>query len=66
MFDLSHPLFKPAWVRILLSTVLICWTLVEFATGNPFWGILVGALAVWAIWSFFVIKAPDRTGGTDE
>ena len=53
MFDLTHPFFRPLWRRICLSVFLVAWAAFEFATGSTFWGVLVGALAIWVMRSLF-------------
>ncbi len=54
MFDLDHPFFKPLWLRIVVVAVALGWALVEFASGSAFWGILFGALGVYAAYKFFI------------
>ncbi|MDE2792587.1 MAG: DUF3329 domain-containing protein [Paracoccaceae bacterium] len=66
MFDLSHPFFRPLWLRVVLSTGLSAWALVEFATGAPFWGVMVGAMAVWSIWGFFLSRSPAEAEEGDD
>lgn len=58
MFDLDHPYFRPLWIRLLIVAVALGWAVVEFATGSPFWGILFGALGVYAAYRFFVAFNP--------
>jgi len=53
MLDLKHEFFKPLWVRIATTAVAGGWSIFEFVTGTPFWGIIFGALAVWCGWVFF-------------
>lgn len=58
MFDLDNPYFRPLWIRLLIVAVALGWAVVEFATGSPFWGILFGALGVYAAYRFFVAFNP--------
>ena len=58
MFDLDHPFFRPLWVRALVVAVCLGWAAFEFATASPFWGILFGAVGVYAAYRFFVTFEP--------
>ena len=59
--EAENPFYRPLWVRIVLTTVLILWCLVEWMNGQTFWGVLVGAASLWAIWTFFITYRPDET-----
>jgi hypothetical protein len=58
MFDLDHPFFKPLWIRVLIVVVTLAWTAFEFSTGSPFWGVLFGAVGLFAAYRFFVVFNP--------
>ena len=61
MFDFGHPFFRPLWVRVVVVAVALGWALYEFATGAPFWGILFGALGLYAAWHLLMRYDPkDR------
>jgi hypothetical protein len=53
--DSSHPWFRPLWRRIAVVAFCIAWAIFEFATGTPFWGIMVLAFAAYGIWQFFIV-----------
>ena len=59
--EAEHPFYRPLWVRIVLTTVLSLWCLVEWMNDQPFWGLLTGAAALWAVWTFFITYRPDET-----
>ncbi len=46
---------KPRWKRIATLSVLIAWAAAEWYWQEPFWGVVVTALAGWAYWQFFVV-----------
>jgi hypothetical protein len=48
--DQNHPLYRPLWVRLLIVGLCFGWAAVEFATGGPFWGVLVGGIGCYAGW----------------
>ena len=52
--DASHPFFRPLWRRVAVVAFCLGWALVEFTSGAPFWGIIFGALGLWAAYEFFV------------
>lgn len=58
--DTDHPMFRPLWVRVLVVALCLGWALFELIDGSPFWGVLFGALGVYAAWSFFL--APPGPG----
>lgn len=60
--EAEHPFYRPLWIRISLTSVLVAWTALEWARGEPFWGIMTSAAAVWAIWTFFLTYDPDAAG----
>ena len=62
--DTGHPMLRPLWVRILLVAICLGWAAFEFIDGSPFWGMLFGALGVYAAWGFFVTFPPG--GGDSE
>lgn len=52
--DLDHPFFIPLWRRVLIVAVCLGWAVFEFVgTGSPLWGILFGAVGLYAGWHFF-------------
>ena len=60
-FDLSHPFFRPLWIRILVTGVALSWAVFEAITGEPFWAILFGSAAGWCAWSFFMSQDDDTS-----
>lgn len=64
--DTDHPMLRPLWVRILVVAACLGWAVLEFTGGSPFWGMLFGALGVYAAWSFFVAAPPGRGDGPQE
>lgn len=59
--DTDHAMFRPLWVRVLIVALCLGWATFEFTGGSPFWGVLFGALGVYAAWAFFF--AASRPGG---
>ncbi|MBR2692164.1 MAG: DUF3329 domain-containing protein [Aquamicrobium sp.] len=57
--DNQHPFFRPLWRRLAVIAVCVIWSAVEFAVGTPFWGTLVGGMAVYAVWTFLISYKPD-------
>lgn len=58
--DLDHPFFVPLWRRVLIVAACLGWAVVEFVGGAPFWGILFGALGLYAGWHFFFAFNPRK------
>ncbi len=56
--DNQHPFFRPLWRRLAVIAVCVIWSAVEFAVGTPFWGTLVGGMAVYAVWTFLISYKP--------
>lgn len=54
MNDSDLEFFKPLWRRILTTLFCVSWSAYEWYQQQPFWGIIVGALAVYCYWRFFV------------
>lgn len=62
LFDLDHPFFIPLWRRVLIVAASLGWALMEFAGGAPFWGVLFGAIGLYAGWHFFFNFNPRQPG----
>ena len=62
----DHPFYRPLWVRIALTAVVIGWSVLEWTHGEAFWGVLTAAASAWAIWTFFLGYDPDAANGTRE
>ncbi|MEC5293362.1 DUF3329 domain-containing protein [Aurantimonas sp. C2-6-R+9] len=60
--EAEHPFYRPLWIRVCLTGVLVVWTALEWARDEPFWGIMTSAAAVWAIWTFFLTYDPNAAG----
>ena len=52
-FDLAVPFFLPVWRRVLTAVVPILWAMVEFSTGEAFWGLIFVGLGGSAAWKFY-------------
>lgn len=53
-FDVAHPFFRPAWRRIVLTTLIIGWAIFELSNGKTVWAALFGAAGVHLFLQFFV------------
>ena len=49
---------------MLLLAILFVWSLFEFVTGAPFWGIIFGGIGAVATWRWFFDGWPE-TSATD-
>ena len=50
---------------MLLLVILFVWSLFEFVTGAPFWGIIFGGIGAVATWQWFFDGWPeDGANGT--
>ena len=58
MKDYEHPFFRPLWRRVAVVAVCVVWAILEFATGEPFWGTIAFGFAAYGIWQFFLIYKP--------
>jgi hypothetical protein len=56
MIDPNHPFYAPLWRRLLIVAVCFVWAGFELYTGEPFWGIIVGAVGAYATYKLFVEK----------
>ncbi len=54
LFDLAIPFFLPVWRRVLAVVVPILWAMVEFSTGEAFWGLIFLGLGGIAGWKFSI------------
>ncbi len=65
--DLNHPFFRPLWRRVALVAFCGAWSLFEwFYVGDAFWGVMTGAVALYAAWTFLWTYDPAApTAGGD-
>ena len=54
--DRDHPFFAKAWVRALTVALPAGMAVLDFAMGNPGWGVLFLATSGWALWELFLRK----------
>lgn len=56
LIDPNHSAYRHLWVRVLIVVVCFGWAIVEFTTGDAFWGMLAGGAGVYSfymlIWAF--------------
>lgn len=65
LLEIQHPFLRPLWRRWVVVAVCLGWAAVEFATANPFWGVLFAALGAAAFWQLFLTPWPDDNGEPD-
>ncbi len=58
MKDSEHPFFRPLWRRVVVVAVCLAWSVIEFATGTPFWGVIALGFTGYAVWQFFYLYMP--------
>lgn len=62
LLDLNHPFFVPLWRRVLIVALCLGWAVFEFVAGSPFWGILFGAIGLYAGYVWFLNFHPREPG----
>lgn len=64
--DMNHPFFRPLWRRVVLVAFCAIWSVVEWASGQVFWGAITGGIAAYAAWTFLWAYDPAApTAGED-
>jgi hypothetical protein len=64
MADRRPPLpswLRPLWLRIVVVVLPAAWAAVEFFHGQPVWGLLFGAAAVWGAYTLIYDPPPDES-----
>jgi hypothetical protein len=64
IIDTNHPLYRPLWVRLLIVAVCAAWCAVEFYNHEPFWGTIVGGIAVYAAYVLLLTYKPPVDAAT--
>ena len=49
MFDTSHPMLRPVWVRLLLCGLTLAWAGLEWFLGNNTWAMIFGGLGLYFV-----------------
>lgn len=60
LLDNRHPFYRPLWRRIVIVLVCVAWSVMEFATGSPFWGTIALGLAGYGVWALFIDYRPEE------
>ncbi|MEL6819788.1 MAG: DUF3329 domain-containing protein [Pseudomonadota bacterium] len=60
MFDFSHPMFKPIWVRVLIVFICFGCASFEYSRGAQVWGLLFAAFGGISIWGLFIDYPPKE------
>ncbi|MBF9032533.1 hypothetical protein HKCCE3408_19210 [Rhodobacterales bacterium HKCCE3408] len=58
VFDIRHPYFRPLWVRLPITAIVLGWALVEALSGNLVWALVFAAGGGWLVYGWFVIFDP--------
>ena len=58
MISVRHPFLRPLARRVVTSSVVAGWALLELISGNPGWALFFGAVAIFLIYEFFVAFDP--------
>ncbi|KZS53885.1 MULTISPECIES: hypothetical protein [Rhizobium] len=74
IIDPNHPAYRHLWVRVAIIAVCFGWAVVEFVTGDPFWGVLAGGAGAYSFYMLFwtfnpqppVIEPPVQPDAEDE
>ncbi|OCX67373.1 hypothetical protein BFP70_19875 [Thioclava sp. SK-1] len=64
MFDLNAPVYRPLWVRIVLTAICLGWAVFEYRSGAVGFALLFAAMGLYAGWCFFITFDPDRADRT--
>lgn len=59
LIDPNHPIYRPLWVRLLIVGICAAWTVVEIITGEPFWVVIVGAMAIYSAYVLLFTFKPS-------
>ncbi len=63
-FDLQVEFFIPLWRRVAVVVVCVVWSLFEFVTLAPLWGVIFGAMGIYAAWQFFFTGWPESVASS--
>lgn len=58
IIDTNHPFYRPLWVRLLIVGFCAAWCVVEFVNHEPFWGTVVGGVAVYTAYVLLLTFKP--------
>ena len=59
--------FRPMWRRVLVTGIVAAWCLWEWVfTQDTFWGMLTGALLIYAVYSFFYAFPKEEPGNGND
>ena len=56
LVDPEHPFFAKTWVRWFWIALQLAWGVVEFASGNPGWGLAFLAAGAYLAWALILNK----------
>lgn len=56
--DTNHPFYRPLWVRLLIVAACTVWATIEFYYNQPFWGTIVGGIAIYGAYTLLYAYKP--------
>lgn len=60
LFDTSHPMLRPLWIRLLVCAAPIAWAGFEWLLGNQTWAALFGGVGLCLIYVLLVTYRPPN------
>ncbi|MFO7919422.1 hypothetical protein DZD18_00015 [Rhodobacteraceae bacterium W635] len=66
LIDTSHPVYRPLWLRLLITLGCLGWAGFELLGGHTGWALFFGAIGAYAGWVFFVTWDPGAAADEDD
>ena len=60
MFDTTHPMLRPLWVRLLICAISGAWAVFEWLLGNQTWAALFGGVSLYCVYLLLLIYKPGE------
>ncbi|NLQ17130.1 hypothetical protein HGG82_05765 [Marinomonas sp. M1K-6] len=51
--EADRKFFRPKWRRVVATLFCAGWTVVEWFSGEPFWGVMAAGITLYCLWHFF-------------
>ena len=60
MFDTSHPMLRPLWVRLLICVISCGWAILEWSLGHVTWATIFGLCGATMIYLLLLTYQPSE------
>ncbi len=66
LFETSHPMLRPLWVRLLICGVTLLWGCFELFMGSVTWAVIFGVVGLICVYHLLIDYVPPEERPDDK